>query len=517
MPLITFKQKILLVFWGIIATFILLEVFLRIGGFIFTLNQERYNRVIQERNESEFRILCLGESTTAIGGRDSYPYQLEEILNEQNLGKKFEVINKGAVSKKTDFILKYLKKNLDEYSPDVVVLMLGINDILAARTHIWWGRLRDVLEHSRSYKLVEYAIMHLFHKLNLVSPDEPVGESPLMGQQKISPEDDLAGNAPGNITLEDPQVMEKLWQKSQLAFQSAQQQLQGQGSLEAKNRLEKLKLRQTLLSTYIGRYYRIRKQYEEAKQYLEVSLKLDKDNYSAYIELVRCYREEGECQKAIDLTYQALELKPEKRGLALAELARCYDKLGMTKETRQAYLDILEEGTEFFWLYHEMGNWFKDHAFYEDAQSAYLRALGGDSRDGYLFEKLAFVYEKLNQLEKSLIYQKKYRQWQEKMQTYPPFTVRNYQDIVDIISSRGIKVICVQYPRRSIEPLKHMLGSSRQVIFVENKENFSKALAGSEYTRYFSDSFAGDFGHCTREGNHLIAQNLAEAIIRELF
>jgi hypothetical protein len=41
-------------------------------------------------------------------------------------------------------------------------------------------------------------------------------------------------------------------------------------------------------------------------------------------------------------------------------------------------------------------------------------------------------------------------------------------------------------------------------------------LQGSHYSGLFMDSFAGDFGHCTRIGNRLIAGNLAEVILKEI-
>ena len=39
-------------------------------------------------------------------------------------------------------------------------------------------------------------------------------------------------------------------------------------------------------------------------------------------------------------------------------------------------------------------------------------------------------------------------------------------------------------------------------------------MEGREYSKYFSDTFANDFGHCTREGNRLIAENLADTILK---
>ena len=75
----------------------------------------------------------------------------------------------------------------------------------------------------------------------------------------------------------------------------------------------------------------------------------------------------------------------------------------------------------------------------------------------------------------------------------------------------------MQYPLRGVESLKNILTSIKKIIFVENKSNFQEALKQAEYSNYFSDTFGGDFGHCTRMGNRLIAENLSNVILKEIF
>ena len=77
--------------------------------------------------------MCLGESTTALGGQDAYPHQLQEVLNERDTGIKFSVINKGTVAVSSFGILAQLEDNLDKYQPDMVTAMMGINDDPCAR------------------------------------------------------------------------------------------------------------------------------------------------------------------------------------------------------------------------------------------------------------------------------------------------------------------------------------------------------------------------------------------------
>ena len=94
MPSTTRKQKIGLILFGLFLSVALLESGLRLGGFIFYSAQAHRNWQATKQ-KGTYRILCLGESTTALGGDDSYPSQLEEILNQSNIGIKFSVINRG--------------------------------------------------------------------------------------------------------------------------------------------------------------------------------------------------------------------------------------------------------------------------------------------------------------------------------------------------------------------------------------------------------------------------------------
>ena len=77
--------------------------------------------------------------------------------------------------------------------------------------------------------------------------------------------------------------------------------------------------------------------------------------------------------------------------------------------------------------------------------------------------------------------------------------------------------IVMQYPLRSIEPLKALLHGKKNIVYVENKKNFEAALKTAVFSEYFSDTFAHDFGHCRPKGNRLIADHLADVIQENFF
>ena len=69
-------------------------------------------------------------------------------------------------------------------------------------------------------------------------------------------------------------------------------------------------------------------------------------------------------------------------------------------------------------------------------------------------------------------------------------------------------------PIRPVDPLKRILKEFDNVTFVSNEETFKQALKQSKFEDYFIDSFGGNFGHCTPKGNQLLANQVADEILR---
>ena len=105
-----------------------------------------------------YRILCLGESTTALGGSNSYPYQLERVLNQRLKGVTVKVINKGVPGTDTANILNVLEKNIARYRPDIVITMMGINDRHFTMTYEEFSsrKIAVFIRSLRLAKLVRY-------------------------------------------------------------------------------------------------------------------------------------------------------------------------------------------------------------------------------------------------------------------------------------------------------------------------------------------------------------------------
>lgn len=172
-PLSLPKKAILTVF-GILLSLVILELGLRLGGFIFLSLQEYRNRAAIYK-KGAYRIMCLGESTTAVGGNDSYPSQLEEVLNQRNIGITFSVINKGTPNINTSYILAHLEENLNRYHPDMVTAMMGTNDIYIK----YYEEIPDanifLFNKFRAYRFLRILWMNMakkIRKIGIYKPEE---------------------------------------------------------------------------------------------------------------------------------------------------------------------------------------------------------------------------------------------------------------------------------------------------------------------------------------------------------
>lgn len=79
-----------------------------------------------------YRILCLGDSSTfgwGVNDEETYPAQLEDLLNEELPDKTFEVLNAGATAYSSRDYLDYLKKKGLRADPDLVIVGFFPNDI----------------------------------------------------------------------------------------------------------------------------------------------------------------------------------------------------------------------------------------------------------------------------------------------------------------------------------------------------------------------------------------------------
>ncbi|MBN1913922.1 MAG: hypothetical protein JW788_05930 [Candidatus Omnitrophica bacterium] len=109
------------------------------------------------------RIICLGDSFTfgwGVDAHSAYPFVLEQALNNSgHEDRKFEVVNAGEIGFSSYQGVRLLKNRLLAYSPDVLIIAYGFNDI---------DRYRFYINNGREDKDLRPASGFLLHGGNLI-------------------------------------------------------------------------------------------------------------------------------------------------------------------------------------------------------------------------------------------------------------------------------------------------------------------------------------------------------------
>jgi tetratricopeptide (TPR) repeat protein len=508
-------QKIALIVSGCLLSLVILEVLLRIGGALFQLHADSYNKT--SFSTDEIRILCIGESTTQTGNETAYPQQLEKLLNERSPHKKFKVINRGETAQTSRVLLSHLDGNLMRFRPHFVIGMIGINDKPETPGFISKGALDNFLNQFHVYRLFALLRQHMDRKwaesrLKAIAPEPSIPNNTLLAASPVS----------DHVNDEDlPDIIKKLASTEQILVQVKRQIADPSINESQKTELAKYIFVLNHLSAY---YYRLigmlaiaNENYPDAEKALGAALSLAPEDPDTVIQSGRLLKLQGQLQMAIQFFERAAVLRPNDPTV-LVEIARTHSLLGNIEKARQAFLSVaaLHPTGDNHFLNQEAGTWLNQNIFPEDAKKVLLFAYTSKKQDYGVLAELASVSAKLGQTDQATLYSKEAEFFRKKSADLPPETISNYHEIVDRVAAAGAKMIIMQYPMRSIENLKKAFADTRGIIYVENRENFLAVLRYGDFSNYFADSFAGDFGHCTPAGNRVIAKNLAEVILRQV-
>ncbi|MFC1514607.1 tetratricopeptide repeat protein [Candidatus Omnitrophota bacterium] len=467
MPKLKTKQKIALTVFGLFLGLVLLEGGLRFGGWIFLSIQEQRNRISLER-KGTYRILCLGESTTM----GAWPQPLEKILNKQGMGIKFSVIDKGVPGIRTTAIVSQLEDNLNNYNPDMVIAMMGINDgeSMSPYKKVFNKKFTLFISKFRVYKLIKLLKSHIINR----AQEREV----LKGKKKKE-------NVVVNIS--------DLAEPSKKAFE-----------MNPKSEQTDIEL---------GFYYIELGRYSEAEEIFKKTMEFNPKNDRSYVGLGTCYRFTRREAEVKPILKKAIELNPGNEEHYLL-IGWSYIQMKKYSEVEDVFKKVIELNSESHEAYYGLGWCLRGQKKYSEAEDMFKRAIElGPSPMKY--KALARCYELTGK--SNLAKECSMKADILSLDNYDPNVFRSYQRLKEILTKRDIKLVSVQYPMRTVEPLRKMLGDARGIIFVDNERVFKDAVKREGYDEYFVDMFAGDFGHCTAKGNTLLAENIARGILKEVF
>lgn len=480
----SFKQKTILILLGILLFFVLLEVGLRLGGFILLSIQE-YRNIGSLKQKGAYRIMCLGESTTA----GQYPSFLEEIFNQRNIGIKFSVIDKGVPATNTSKILRQLESNIAKYHPDMVIAMMGVNH---AGKHLPFepvtsSKIRDFFKTFHAYKLTRLLWLHMITKAREIGLHGSKNDEPLV--------------------------------KGQLLNHATETYAEFSNDNETEESLKKaIELNPRNIDAYLrlGDIYLDQNNFSQAEEMYKKVISIGPGDFMAYIQLGEVYLRQSRGNEAEELLKKAIELNPQCFELygKLGWIYYAYfRKFNLAEEMYKKAIELSPQNLAYRRL---LTGLYLYQNKYLQAEKLLKKDIKFDSlKDDCAFNALGILYAQSGRLNLAKQYYKKMDELQ--LEYYDPITRDSYRKLKMLLYKKGIRLVCMQYPMRSIKPLRKIFAEEDGIIFVDNENSFKEAVKKSDYKEYFKDIFAGDFGHCTEKGNRLLAENIANVILRDVF
>ena len=409
----------------------------------------------------------------------TWPHLLEEVLNQQNLGIKFSVINRGVSGTTSEIILSQLEGNLNRYNPDMVIAMMGIND--GEDTGIYKDisspkRIMSYFKNFRVYKLIKLLWLHIINKAGEVGAYIPKGKNGIIEAEDFIQPDTFK---------EQEENKDAIKINTQGTNKELAASLTYQGDFDKAEKILReviaMNSQDDMAYVELGINYELRgDKYDMVVEAYKKAIEINSRNAKAYFQLGLYYEHSGEYERAVEMYKKAVEINPQDRR-SHSGLGICYRKLGQ----------------------------------YNKAEEIYKRAIETSPDDDMAYGGLALCYKEQR---KSNLSEEYFRKANEKrFKKYNHITRDNYNRLWETVNQRGIKLACMQYPLRSVESLKKMFKTREGIIFIDNEKIFKETLKTTRYEDYFIDSFAGDFGHCTERGNRVLSGNIAKVILREYF
>lgn len=315
--IITSKQKLILI--GIpFLCLLLIEGSLRLSGWIYYLNKIKKETKLQNA-ENITKILCLGDSFTFGSGVEigySYPEQLEEILNENNLSKKFVVYNRGGCipGLNSSQLLKILEKNIIEYQPNIIIVLIGMHNrcnLTDSNYFLFTDkgikvsliRLDGILNRFCTYKFLKIALGNLRHKITKKFPFQ----NNLKKMRYIDYE----------LKMKPERIAKTPEAESyfKLATESQSHKADIAVAIENYEKVIQLEPDNDVAYAALGRIYENQTEYEMAIEKLKKAVELNPQNLFARDRLWNVYYKQGKNKEAIEQVREILEIEPHNEGL----------------------------------------------------------------------------------------------------------------------------------------------------------------------------------------------------------
>lgn len=540
-------QRLAVLALGCLALVLGLELGLRALALGFALRQRSLDPELVG-SEQALTVLCIGESTTAMGGQYAWPNQLQELLQERMPAKRVVVINEGTPGVDSSILLGRLEANLERYQPDIVAAMMGANDVYTGA--IPWKQTPMAERRGpelKTWKLVEQLALTL-----RAGRDHEGSLDPVAAVRWNRVEGEGCG-AQSAGSWSDQRVVRRA---RAAAREGDPERALGLLQAAAEERPESALLHEELgvVLRFVGRL-------DEAEVALERALALDPEAASVHMELAsvvsaRCQKEERSTpclavdgQDAVERHLRAaLALDPTREATwthlihRLQGIGRREEALATIDDYRERYPEGGEQvATILTTLLAEAGRYgdligVLEGSFEDDAgcsfdlpllarayrevgratdartvEAGLLERCGDDAR---VLARLAEHFQSAG--EQAQLAEVERRLHALSHRSYCPLTHRSYERLSASLGDRGILLVAVQYPTCPIEGLGRYLQPRPGIVMVDNERVFEEAVEREGYDAIFVDHCYGPFGHATRRGNRILAEQVAAAIVQAI-
>ena len=399
----------------IAVIFIVILILAMIQRFYIPIKQNYHNNKIINK-DSQYKIICLGESTTA----GAYPIQLQKILDEK-YPDKFSVIDCGNPGQLLASILKSLDNNITKYNPNIAICMI---DYMPYQYSSYTPKSKKINKNNSVNKEENNEQLKFALKLrDNGETDNAIKEFKLLLQK--NPNNEIA-------FAELASTYYHMMKEKEIGYNMA---------IEALNK--NFNLKKELYYVIVFQYYVDKKDFKNLKVYINKAINEDIDIFSTQIKY---------------FIYSVI-------------------KQHITDEQKDKLVKVMDEDSSNFYGF---------------------EAINAIKNKDY--QKAKEYFDKAEEI---------------RLHHYDEKNFNLYKSIIRKLIDNNIKVICMQYPLRSVVSLQNILKDETyydKITFISNEKLFKDALINDGYDKFFKDQTAGDFGHCTDLGNTMIAENVVKTL-----
>ncbi|MBN1621080.1 MAG: tetratricopeptide repeat protein [Endomicrobiales bacterium] len=292
-----------------------------------------------------YKIMCLGESTTA----NQYPNFLKEAIDSKNTGLEFVIIDKGVPGTNTNMILENLHNNIEEYSPNMIIAMMGINDCRWKELY-----LEDISE-SRTFSYKRLQIYKLIR---------------ILKSHIVNKNDEIRKNNLTEDILNGMETVEKIKLKD--------------SGREEKNIMMKEDVENERLYIRSGNYHKEKKEYKKAEEYYAKAMEINPGNEEIYIKLADCYISREKYKKAEENYKRATEIN-QKNEWGYVGLGNCYKALREYQKAKESYVKALKINPKNEESYISLGSYYNRLENFWEAEKVFRKGIEANPQNERIY------------------------------------------------------------------------------------------------------------------------------------